>query len=198
MPTRRLKAAHQPADPIAIRQSSLDSNQGLRKAITQIKRLSTRGWDPCYNPRFATTGVHDVATETKSNLGVKTIDHVTLVVADLEKSRAFYAGLLGMEEKPRPDFGFSGAWFEAGATQIHLNIASEDAGTPGLKYDAGKITRALHVAFLVDDANDAADMLRAEGVEIIAGPRQRPDGAVQLYIFDPDGHQIEITSAPPA
>lgn len=138
-----------------------------------------------------------MATETKSNLAVQTIDHVTLVVADLEQSRAFYAGLLGMTEKPRPDFGFPGAWFEAGATQIHLNIASEEAGTPGLKYDAGKITRALHVAFLVEDATEAAEMLQAKGVEIIAGPRKRPDGAVQLYILDPDGHQIEITSPPP-
>lgn len=139
-----------------------------------------------------------MATQTKTNLAVKTIDHVTLVVADLEKSRAFFAGLLGMEEKPRPDFGFPGAWFEAGGTQIHLNVASDDAGTPGLTYDAGKISRALHIAFLVDDANVAADKLSAEGVEIIVGPRERPDGAVQLYILDPDGHQIEITSPPPA
>ena len=134
---------------------------------------------------------------TKQVLGVRTIDHVTLVVKDLEASRTFYAGLLGMEEKPRPDFGFPGAWFQAGETQIHLNVESDDAGTAGLKYDAGKITRALHVAFLVDDATASAEVLRERGVEIIAGPRNRPDGAVQLYILDPDGHQIEITSPPP-
>lgn len=139
-----------------------------------------------------------MSTETKPHLGVKTIDHVTLVVKDLEKSRHFFAEILGMEEKPRPSFGFPGAWFEAGATQIHLNVEGNDAGTAGLKYDAGKITRALHIAFLVDDANVAADMLRDHGVEIIAGPRKRPDGAVQLYVLDPDGHQIEITSPPPA
>jgi len=127
-------------------------------------------------------------------LGVKAIDHVTLVVSDLERSREFYAGLLGMEEKPRPDFGFPGAWFQAGTTQIHLNIQSDEAGTAGLTYDAQSITRALHVAFVVEDANQSAEVLRARGVEIIAGPRNRPDGAIQLYILDPDGHQIEITS----
>lgn len=131
---------------------------------------------------------------TRLNLGVKSIDHATLVVADLEQSRRFYADLLGMEEIPRPDFGFPGLWFEAGNTQIHLNIESPEAGTPGLTYDAQSITRALHIAFVVDDANVAAEHLRANGVEIIAGPRNRPDGAVQLYILDPDGHQIEITS----
>ena len=134
---------------------------------------------------------------TEQVLGVRTIDHVTLVVRDLEASRAFYAGLLGMEEKPRPDFGFPGAWFQAGATQIHLNEQSDEAGTAGLTYDAQKITRALHIAFLVEDATASAEILRDRGVEIIAGPRKRPDGAVQLYILDPDGHQIEITSPPP-
>lgn len=134
----------------------------------------------------------------EKTLGVKTIDHVTLVVADLERSRQFLGGLLGMEEKPRPDFGFPGLWFQAGSTQIHLNVASPEAGTPGLKYDAGSITRALHVAFLVEDANAAADILRERGVDIIAGPRSRPDGAIQFYILDPDGHQIEITSPAPA
>ena len=99
-----------------------------------------------------------------------------------------------MEEKPRPDFGFPGAWFQAGTTQIHLNIQSDEAGTAGLTYDAQSITRALHVAFVVEDANQSAEVLRARGVEIIAGPRNRPDGAIQLYILDPDGHQIEITS----
>ena len=139
-----------------------------------------------------------MAASTTNHLAVKTIDHATLVVADLEKSRSFYAGLLGMTEVPRPDFGFPGLWFQAGATQIHLNIQSAEAGRAGVTYDATKITRALHIAFVVDDAMDAADVLREQGVEIIAGPRNRPDGAVQLYILDPDGHQIEITSPPPA
>lgn len=130
-------------------------------------------------------------------ISVRAIDHVTLVVADLDRSRQFFAGILGMQEVPRPDFGFPGLWFQAGTTQIHLNVASDEAGAPGLTYDAGSITRALHIAFQVEDATSAAVSLQAKGIEIIAGPRNRPDGAVQLYIMDPDGHQIEITSPPP-
>lgn len=133
----------------------------------------------------------------ENRLAVDAIDHVTLVVADLNRSREFFAGLLGMKEVPRPDFGFPGLWFQAGSTQVHLNIESPEAGTAGLKYDASSITRALHVAFTVPDAYAASKVLEARGVEIIAGPRQRPDGAWQLYILDPDGHQIEITSPPP-
>lgn len=138
-----------------------------------------------------------MSASTTKHLAVKTIDHATLVVADLEKSREFFAGLLGMEEVPRPDFGFPGLWFQAGSTQIHLNVQSDEAGPAGLTYDATKITRALHIAFEVEDAAAAADVLREQGVDIIAGPRSRPDGAIQLYILDPDGHQIEITSPAP-
>jgi len=131
---------------------------------------------------------------SRSTLEVKQIDHVTLVVANLEKSRQFYAGLLGMAEVTRPDFGFPGLWFQAGGTQIHINITSPEAGSPGVSYDATNITRALHVAFEVADAEIATAQLRERGIEIIAGPRPRPDGAIQLYILDPDGHQIEIYS----
>src|SRR5690606_25056925 len=37
---------------------------------------------------------------------VKHIDHVTVVVKNLEKSRAFYVDVLGMQEVPRPGFRF--------------------------------------------------------------------------------------------
>lgn len=131
----------------------------------------------------------------EKQLTVDAIDHVTLVVADLERSQQFFAGVLGMREVPRPDFGFPGLWFEAGSTQIHLNVAGEQAGDAGLTYRCGNITRALHIAFEVPDVNEAANILTEHGIQIIAGPRNRPDGAAQLYILDPDGHQIELTSS---
>src|SRR5262245_26528816 len=55
-----------------------------------------------------------------AGLRVKTLDHVTIVVKDLEKSRRFYVDVLGMRETRRPAFSFDGLWFQAGATQIHL------------------------------------------------------------------------------
>jgi len=41
-----------------------------------------------------------IMTETENPLQVRTFDHVTLIVADVEATRNFYVGLLGMEEKP--------------------------------------------------------------------------------------------------
>ena len=133
------------------------------------------------------------------SLNVKTIDHITLVVKDLEQSAVFYRDILGMEPKQRPNFDFPGLWFQAGATQIHMNVGGEEAGTPGLPPFSGtNPARGLHFAFEVDDCDAAAEHLRQANIEIVAGPRSRPDGARQLYIHDPDGYLIEITSSAPA
>jgi catechol 2,3-dioxygenase-like lactoylglutathione lyase family enzyme len=129
-------------------------------------------------------------------LQVRVIDHITLVVKDLERSRWFYAHVLGMQEIPRPAFGFPGLWFQAGVTQIHMNVDSPEAGPAGLPAFQGTMpSRGFHFAFDVESCDEAADQLRRLGIEIVTGPRSRPDGARQLYIYDPDGHLVEICSA---
>ena len=128
---------------------------------------------------------------------VKNIDHVTLVVKDLDRSRKFYAGLLGMEEVPRPNFSFEGLWFQAGFTQIHLILEHSEsgpAGNPDLR-DLVK-TRTHHLAFLVEDATEAAKRFKEKGIPLISGPKPRPDGAIQVFLHDPDSHVIEVTSPP--
>ena len=36
--------------------------------------------------------------------------------------------------------------------------------------------------------------IKQAGVEIVDGPKQRPDGATQVFIRDPDGYLIELCS----
>src|SRR4051812_49202100 len=55
-------------------------------------------------------------------VGVMTIErlhHAAFTVTDLDAAIAFY-GLLGFAPIERPDFGFPGAWLEAGQAQVHL------------------------------------------------------------------------------
>jgi catechol 2,3-dioxygenase-like lactoylglutathione lyase family enzyme len=130
-----------------------------------------------------------------ASLNVQTIDHVTLVVKDLERSREFYRDLLGMAETTRPGFGFPGLWFQAGNTQIHMNVAGPDAGPAGMPPFAGTApSRGFHFAFEVADCLAAAEQLRQLGIKIVVGPRPRPDGPMQLYIYDPDNYLVEIYS----
>src|SRR5262245_40288806 len=66
-----------------------------------------------------------------AGLRVKSIDHATLVVKELGRSRRFYVDVLGMREVPRPAFSFAGLWFQAGATQIHLIQEFAGSGPAG-------------------------------------------------------------------
>lgn len=132
------------------------------------------------------------------NIHVKTLNHVTIVSSDLDRTRAFYVGLLGMKEVPRPAFPFPGLWFQAGLTEIHVNITGAEAGPAGVIQPRGtRPSRGHHIAFEVDDADAAAAHCAAQGLELAAGPMTRPDGPRQMYIYDPDGYLIELYSYPP-
>jgi catechol 2,3-dioxygenase-like lactoylglutathione lyase family enzyme/uncharacterized protein YunC (DUF1805 family) len=132
-----------------------------------------------------------------TGLRVKSIDHATFVVKDLEASQRFYVDVLGMRQVPRPGFSFDGLWFQAGATQIHLIREYAGSGPAGNPLPAERrSSRCQHLAFAVDDAAAAVASLKAAGVNVMAGPKPRPDGYVQVFMTDPDGHVIELCSPP--
>lgn len=126
---------------------------------------------------------------------VKSLDHVTIVVKDLERSRKFYVDGLGMREVPRPGFTFPGLWFQAGATQIHL-IGEHAGGAPAGNPvpEPFRTSRSHHFAFLVDDAQATFARAQELGLSVISPPKPRPDGYVQVFLADPDGHVIELCS----
>ena len=130
-----------------------------------------------------------------SKIAVTALDHVTLICANLSATRKFYVDLLGMTEVPRPPFDFPGLWFQVGSVQIHATQASPEAGQPGWG-DRGvkKISRGHHIAFAVDDVVQALEIVRANGVPIASPLQKRPDGLQQVYLYDPDGHIVELFS----
>jgi catechol 2,3-dioxygenase-like lactoylglutathione lyase family enzyme/uncharacterized protein YunC (DUF1805 family) len=137
------------------------------------------------------------AAVAPAGIQVKSIDHATLVVKDLERSRRFYVEVLGMREVSRPAFSFAGLWFQAGATQIHLILEYAGSGPAGNLLSAERrSSRTHHLAFLVEDAAAAFTSLKALGVNVLAEPKPRPDGYLQVFVTDPDGHVIELCSPP--
>jgi len=130
-------------------------------------------------------------------LRVKTLDHVTLVVKDLERSRRFYVDVLGMAEVQRPAFSFAGSWLQAGPTQIHLILEYAGSGLAGnLAPENRRTSRSNHFAFEVESAESAVAWLKKCKAPILDGPKPRPDGYMQVFVTDPDGHVVELCSAP--
>jgi len=134
-----------------------------------------------------------------SPIRVLHIDHITLVVRSLDASREFYVGLLGMAEVARPAFSFPGAWFQAGSTLVHLIEQHDRSGPVGNQVaPASRNSRSHHFAFEVEDAQAAAQILKDRGITLIDDAKQRPDGAVQVFLADPDGHVVELCTSRPA
>ena len=113
------------------------------------------------------------------------LNHVAIHVADVERSSAFYRDMLQLEPMPRPAFDFPGAWFRLGQSQeLHLI---------GRRGPVALIDANNHFALHVDDAAAWEKHLEQKNADF--HPRQqRPDGAWQIFVRDPDGHFIELCS----
>lgn len=133
-------------------------------------------------------------------MDIRSLQHCSLVVRDLERSRWFYGTVLGLEEVPRPStFTFRGAWFRRGNAEVHLILGEDTTAPPGFP-DAGSAKPtglATHFAFEVGDLEAARLALIRAGIPIVGGPMPRGDGVMQLYVEDPDGYLIELFQRTP-
>ncbi len=116
------------------------------------------------------------------------LNHVALSARDLARSTVFYERLFGCEQLPVPDVGFPTVWLSLGDRQLHL--FERDTAVPPLH----------HFAVAVDDFAEAcrrAEELGAfEGAPYGREAYRLPDGSVQLFLRDPDGHLVEIDGVP--
>jgi catechol 2,3-dioxygenase-like lactoylglutathione lyase family enzyme len=113
-------------------------------------------------------------------LPILKIDHCSVIITDVERSRRFYRDLLGLREinKPRT-FDFVVIWFDLGDQHLHL-LLKDKPDTVG----------ARHFALRVANASDARAFFRTHHV-----PMQETTpipGADRFFIADPDGNRIEI------
>lgn len=119
---------------------------------------------------------------------VESLHHVSVLVTDLERAKAFYGGVLGLVETKRPPFDFPGAWYQIGDGQIHL--IAYPAKAPERD---GIDTADTHIALRVDDYDKAVERLKAHDVEVAERPNSLT-GWPQVYCEDPDGNIIELNA----
>jgi catechol 2,3-dioxygenase-like lactoylglutathione lyase family enzyme len=119
-------------------------------------------------------------------MALNRLDHVTLLCADVERSRNFYRDVLGMADGDRPPFNFPGAWlYVDGRPVIHL-VGGRNKG------DLTSTGSVDHVAFAARDLEGMRHHLNA--MKILFRETPVPGRALhQIFLRDPDGVMIELT-----
>ena len=118
------------------------------------------------------------------------IDHVALTVRDVERSVAWYQDVLGLERQFEEVWGNFPAVVGTGEGALALFPVQGDHPNP----PPGPDTICFrHVAFRVDRESfeGAKRSMTERGVSF---EFQDHDVAHSIYLADPDGHQIEITT----
>ena len=111
------------------------------------------------------------------------LDHVQVAMpaGGEDEARAFYGGMLGLEEisKPVALRARGGVWFRAGAQELHLGV--EDPFAPARKAHPGLVAR---------DLADLRERLR--GADIEFADDSAIEGVDRLFLHDPFGNRLEI------
>jgi catechol 2,3-dioxygenase-like lactoylglutathione lyase family enzyme len=117
------------------------------------------------------------------------IDHVALSVRDVERAAQWYIDILGFE--PRHAGMWDGVPTFIGKGQTAIALFPVRAERPTSSSRAG--IRVLHLAFRADRKNFlvAQDELKRRGI-----PFEFQDHEIShsIYFYDPDGHELEITT----
>ena len=147
---------------------------------------------------------------------IRAIDHLNIVVSDLERSVRFYTEVLGFRKMK--EARLEGEWIDrvVGLTGVRARVAYvvAPAGEPRVEllcYDrptgaavpansAANTPGLRHVALRVDDMDAMCARLQAAGVKLFHAPVKVPAGVVShdagektlVYFLDPDGVILEL------
>ncbi|MDJ0834413.1 MAG: VOC family protein [Gammaproteobacteria bacterium] len=118
------------------------------------------------------------------------IDHHAVIISDIERSRHFYADVLGLEQDlSRPELSFDGLWFKVGQQAIHCMLLKNPDPVEGRPEHGG---RDRHLCLIGSDLNALKE--RLEQYYIDYTPSR--SGRRAIFFHDPDGNAIEVQERP--
>jgi len=116
-------------------------------------------------------------------MAIQGMNHFNVLTDDVDATRRFYVGVLGLEEGYRPPFSFDGLWLYAGARPIlHISAAKLPAERAGV---------IDHIAFTSTDLKGTIARLQASGIEYRLS-KQVGTNLWQVFCRDPMGARVEL------
>lgn len=170
------------------------SNQFLRSRLNLIERHQPG--KPSYMQQLITKASttndlvidEESANDAKNGIGVVSIHHVGLLCSNLEKSLAFYQGLLGLEineARPNNKLPYGGKWLWVGSEMIHLMELPNPDPVTGRPEHGG---RDRHVCIAIENVNKLKSIFDKEGIPYTLSRSGRP----AIFARDPDGNALEF------
>lgn len=120
-------------------------------------------------------------------MAITGMNHFNVLTDDVDATRRFYCGVLGLVEGDRPQFSFDGLWLYAGGKPI-LHVSARELAQKA----EGVID---HIAFSCTDLRATLARLERNGIEFSLG-RQVTTGIWQLFCRDPMGARVELDFDP--
>jgi catechol 2,3-dioxygenase-like lactoylglutathione lyase family enzyme len=124
-----------------------------------------------------------------------TLQHFTIEPSDLERTKAFYVDVLGLDVGERPPLDFPGYWlYSGGIATVHLMGTRQPRegivvrGTETKYEDTGRLD---HIAFAASGVEEVRSRLKAKGVSFREQIVPR-SGDTQIFLYDPDGVGVEL------
>ena len=118
-------------------------------------------------------------------LRIKRINHVGVPVSERRRALPFFRDILGLDIIPSMVDANNIVWMQTEeGTMVHLIEPSSGRG----------ITSGWHLALEVEDFDEALSVLKEKGIKFADGPGERHDGQKYVFLTDPDGNRVEITS----
>ena len=121
------------------------------------------------------------------------LDHIALLVRDLDESVAFLTGVLGLVEVANPMGGTAIRWIDIGdGRRFHVQAGD---------ISRVHVERQTHFALSASDFNAVLARLRRDGIAFsdLAGTlgaiNTRPDGMRAIFLRDPNGYWFEINDS---
>lgn len=125
------------------------------------------------------------------------IEHVAIWTNQLEGLKAFYEQYFGAKAGPKYRNPIKN--FESYFLQFEGGARFELMTRPGLterETGVGLAAGYAHVSFAVgskERVDDLTAKLKADGYQVLDGPRTTGDGYYESQVLDPDGNPVEIT-----
>ena len=125
---------------------------------------------------------------------LKRIDHIGVVVDDLEAGRRFLEGLGFKHSRDLdvPERGLRASFWQCGDAAIELiEMTDEKANRDRLKGESG--ARIEHIAVEVDDLDGTIQHMRSSGVDFTSAPSTvGPYTSVWTKPESSDGYQLQL------